>query len=38
MTRNKALEFDETLKKYGMSENLHSFKNTPNNMKILPDI
>lgn len=38
MTRNKAVEFDETIKKYGMSENLHSFKNTPNNLKILPSI
>eukprot|EP00347_Sterkiella_histriomuscorum_P019758 403340400 len=37
MTRNRVVEFDETLKRYGLSENLHSFKNTPTNIKILPN-
>jgi hypothetical protein len=37
LTRHKVLEIDESLmKRYGHSENLHSFKNTPNQLKVLP--
>lgn len=32
----KGVEFDANSKLYGLSENLHSFKNTPNNLKMLP--
>jgi hypothetical protein len=27
--KSKAVEFEKNLKRYGLSENLHSFKNTP---------
>jgi len=36
LTRNKVVEIDQNFKRYGQSENLHSFKNTPNKMMLIP--